>query len=83
MIKLFNLPVLLFLAVTTRIKHRSGYGRTAARISLRASQAWDSLPRGLGWEGAVDGLGKVFERELTEAAIAVPAIDNQIGRAHV
>ena len=76
MIKTFNLPILLFLALVTRIQHRSGYGRTAARISLRTKQAFDSIPRGFGWDGAVDGLGKVFERQLTEAAIVVPALDN-------
>ncbi|KAL8286871.1 hypothetical protein RQP46_003877 [Phenoliferia psychrophenolica] len=76
MIKLFNLPILLFLALATRIQHRSGYGKAAARISLRTKQAFDSLPRGFGWDGASDGLGKLFERELTEAAIVVPALDD-------
>ncbi|KAK4698715.1 hypothetical protein P7C70_g7555, partial [Phenoliferia sp. Uapishka_3] len=76
MIKTFNFPILLFLALATRIQHKSGYGRTALVITRRTKQAWDSLPRGIGWEGASDSLSKLFERELTERAIVVPGMED-------
>lgn len=76
MIRTFNLPLLLFLALSTRIQHRTNYYRTAASISLRTKQAWESLPVGILWEGAADDVGKIFEQRLTNAAVVVPSIDD-------
>ncbi|KAM0755022.1 hypothetical protein T439DRAFT_322080 [Meredithblackwellia eburnea MCA 4105] len=76
LVKAFNLPVLLILALHTRIHHRHSFGR-ASVITAQTRKAWNSLPRGLAWEGAVEGVSKIFEHELTEAAIVVPALDTQ------
>lgn len=73
--KTFNLPILLFLALHTRFHHKGSYGPTATKISLQTQRAWASLPRGIPWDGAVETVGRIFEREVTPVAIAVPSID--------
>ncbi|KAI5479025.1 receptor-activated ca2+-permeable cation channel [Pseudohyphozyma bogoriensis] len=74
LIKTFNLPVLVFLALHTRLRYRKASG-TAAKITLETARALASLPRGIAWDGTVDGLGKVFEYDVTEAGLKVESID--------
>lgn len=75
LIKLFNLPVLLLIALLTRAKHRN-YGRsTSSTITLQTQRAWAALHSSVPWEGTVEGVGRIFERELTDKATLVESID--------
>lgn len=75
LIKLFNLPVLLLIALLTRAKHRN-YGRsTSSTITLQTQRAWAALNSSVPWEGTVEGVGRIFERELTDKATLVESID--------
>lgn len=90
--KILNFPVLLFvarrpcrscpadplsarsfLAVETRVRHKRGYLFNAA---IKTQRALSSLPRGIPFEGTVDSISEVFERQVTERALAVASIDN-------
>lgn len=62
-----------FLALVTRIRHQRGFLNSAV---LQTQRALESLPRGIAWEGTTNSLSRVFEREITERALAVPSIDN-------
>ncbi|ORY79327.1 hypothetical protein BCR35DRAFT_321483 [Leucosporidium creatinivorum] len=71
--KILNFPVLLFLAVETRVRHKRGYLFNAA---IKTQRALSSLPRGIPFEGTVDSISEVFERQVTSRALAVASIDN-------
>ena len=73
--KTLNFPVLLFLALDIRARHQRGY---LSSTVARTKRALDSLPRGLAFDGTVDNVAKIFERETTAAALAVPSIDDPV-----
>lgn len=55
------------------MRHQRGFLNSAV---LQTQRALESLPRGIAWEGTTNSLSRVFEREITERALAVPSIDN-------
>ncbi|SCZ99402.1 BZ3500_MvSof-1268-A1-R1_Chr3-1g05994 [Microbotryum saponariae] len=74
--KVLNLPVLLALAILTRARHHQrGFFFSFASTSKRV---WRALPLSgswVGWESTVDGVGNIFEREVTSLALRVESID--------
>ncbi|KDE07525.1 hypothetical protein MVLG_02196 [Microbotryum lychnidis-dioicae p1A1 Lamole] len=74
--KVLNLPVLLALAILTRARHHQrGFFFSFASTSKRV---WKALPLSgswVGWESTVDGVGNIFEREVTSLALRVESID--------
>ncbi|GAA5998265.1 uncharacterized protein JCM10292_001085 [Rhodotorula paludigena] len=74
--RLFNLPILLFLALSTRARHHKR--STLYLASQRTQRAFASLPRGVVpmWEDRVDlVVGEVFERAVTAKGRKVDSID--------
>ncbi|SCV71115.1 BQ2448_2703 [Microbotryum intermedium] len=74
--KLLNLPVLLALAILTRAKHHQrGFFFSFASTSKKVWQALPLSGSWVGWESTVDGVGNIFEREVTSLALRVESID--------
>jgi hypothetical protein len=60
LVKLFNLPTLLFLALHTRLYHRTNFNETVVRLEKKGKEVWKVFPL---WEGSGD-IGRVFERRV-------------------
>lgn len=78
--RIFNLPILVYLAISVRLHHHSTSRpklgssssnfdtplRAAALIRNETGKFWNSLPPGIRWDGPLNSVGRVFERKVNE-----------------
>ncbi|KAK4058401.1 hypothetical protein OIO90_000559 [Microbotryomycetes sp. JL221] len=69
MTKIVNFPILL------ARERRSLF----SNFYLQTKQAWKSLPRTIPFEGTVESISHVFDRQVTNQAFKVPSIDDDDG----